>query len=264
MCIRGVSLIYRMKIESILVTGANRGIGLEMIRQFIKLDDAPKFIFATYRNPDTLQDLKDVKNSTTKSKVILIKLDITSAEDIAVTKKIVEDTVGDRGLNLLINNAGVMKAEPFPCMTPENLELHFKANCVAPVMILQSLFPLLEKAVKVSSIPGCHVSKAAAINLTSRTGSIQRTGENNYTADLVVPGYKISKAALHMAMRVIAASVREKSVLVVNMCPGWIKTEMGGELEVDESMADMVKTFPKLSASHHGSFIDRFGKEYSF
>ncbi|GBM38209.1 hypothetical protein AVEN_8272-1 [Araneus ventricosus] len=76
------------------------------------------------------------------------------------------------------------------------------------------------------------------------------------------------QAALNMAMRVAAAKVKDKGILIVMMCPGWVKTDMGGReravLEPEESIADMLKTLSTLKESHHGIYMDRLGTPYPF
>ena len=70
-----------------------------------------------------------------------------------------------------------------------------------------------------------------------------------------------------MAMRVIASKLKDQGILVVCMCPGWVKTDMGTELGYitpEESISTMLQTLQKLDSSHHGSFIDRFGNPYEF
>ncbi|GFY76569.1 uncharacterized protein TNIN_92251 [Trichonephila inaurata madagascariensis] len=128
------------------------------------------------------------------------------------------------------------------------------------------MLPSLEKAAKFYG-GGMSASRAMVLNISSMVGSICNTGVN-FTHDLAVPGYKISKAALNMAMRIIAANVKDKGILVVNMCPGWVKTDMGGrdraELEPHESIANMLQTLPTLNESHHGTYMDRLGKPIPF
>ncbi|GFS88351.1 c-factor [Nephila pilipes] len=249
-----------------MVTGANRGIGLEFVRQLTQLNEPPNYIFATYRSADSLKELKEIEESSVKSQVILIKMDVTNPEEVDVAKSIVESTVGERGLNLLINNAGVAKMQPFPEITPENLEYHFKVNTEGPILILQAMLPSLEKAAQFHG-DGMRASRAMALNITSLVGSIGNTGVS-FTRDLAVPGYKISKAALNMAMRIIAANVKDKGILIVNMCPGWVKTDMGGkdraQLEPHESIANMLQTVPSLNESHHGTYMDRLGNPIPF
>ncbi|GFQ75252.1 c-factor [Trichonephila clavata] len=255
-----------MKIESVMVTGANRGIGLEFVRQLVQLSEPPSYIFATYRSADSLKELKAIEESSVKTRVILIKMDVTVPEEIDAAKNIVESTVGEKGLNLLINNAGAVKILSFPILTLENLEFHYKVNTEGPILVFQALLPSLEKAAKFYE-GGMSVSKAMVLNITSLAGSIGNAGVV-FTQDLAVPGYKISKAALNMAMRAIAANIKDKGILVVNMCPGWVKTDMGGrelaQLEPHESIANMLQTLPTLNESHNGTYMDRLGQPIPF
>ncbi|GFS88353.1 c-factor [Nephila pilipes] len=255
-----------MKVENVMVTGANRGIGLEFVRQLTQLSEPPRYIFATYRNASSLKELKEIAESSIKTQIILIKMDVTLPEEVEVAKSIVESTVKEQGLNLLINNAGAVKLQSFPDITPENLEFHYKVNTEGPIFVLQAMLPSLEKAASLHD-GGMSVSKAMVLNMTSLAGSIGNAGVV-FTQDLIVPGYKISKAALNMAMRVIAANVKDKGILIVNMCPGWVKTDMGGrelaQLEPHESIANMLKTLPTLNESHQGTYLDRLGNPIPF
>ncbi|XP_035218473.1 C-factor-like [Stegodyphus dumicola] len=190
-------------------------------------------------------------------------MDVTLQEELEVARTIVEEIVGDRGLTLLINNAGILQREAFPYVTPENLELHFRVNTVAPLMVLQTMLPLLEKAASFHS-DGMSIRKAAVLNISSTLGSITNAG---FAKELKVPGYQISKAALNMAMRVTAASIREKGILVIMMCPGWVKTDMGGpdaQLTPDESVGAILKTLTTLNEIHHGILMDKTGNECPF
>ncbi|GBM00308.1 hypothetical protein AVEN_32649-1 [Araneus ventricosus] len=70
-----------------------------------------------------------------------------------------------------------------------------------------------------------------------------------------------------MAMRIAAFTIQDQGVLIVNMCPGWVKTDMGTDralIEVSESVSDMMKTLPELNGTHHGSYLDRNGKVIPF
>ncbi|GBN12066.1 hypothetical protein AVEN_2872-1, partial [Araneus ventricosus] len=73
--------------------------------------------------------------------------------------------------------------------------------------------------------------------------------------------------ALNMAMRVIALTIKDQGILVVNMCPGWVKTDMGTDqamLEPSESISAMLDTFSNLNESHHGTLLDRNGNTILF
>lgn len=254
-----------MEVDSVLVTGANRGIGLEFVRQMVNLPKPPKVIFATYRRENSLKALKDIRDSAEKSTVRLLKVDVTNVSQIETMAETIEQALGENGLNLLINNAGVAHSQPIPYMTPENLSLHFSINSVAPVMIAQRLLPLLEKAASKGG-SGKNISKAAILNISSSIGSLTNIRESFPLIDSY-PGYRISKAALNMAMRMIADFIKEKDILVSMMCPGWVKTDMGSdeaELDLDKSIETILKTLAALNETHHGAYIDRFGNPIPF
>jgi len=249
-----------MKLGNVLVTGANRGIGYEFVRQLLSRDDPPPFLFATYRNAKTLEDLKTLQDSTVKTKVILIKMDVTDPEEVEIARQIVEANVGEEGLHLLINNAGICEILPYCQITAEHMERHFKANAVGPVLVARAMLPFMKKAA--ASKDGC---KVAILNIGALLGSITNTGTE---FDLGILSYKMSKAALNMAMKIFATGVKDKGVLIVTMCPGWVKTDMGNkamaELTPEESISAMLTTLEKLDETHHGAFMDRFGKISSY
>ncbi|GFS60264.1 uncharacterized protein TNIN_257501 [Trichonephila inaurata madagascariensis] len=255
-----------MEVESVLVTGANRGIGLEFVRQLVQLPQPPRFVFATYRDRNTVEALKKIRDASKETQVILIKMDIRQADQIETARKIIEDMVGDKRLNLLINNAGALRWKGFSEITEEDLLFHFSTNTVGPVMVLKAMLPLLQRAADPKS-GGMNASRAAVLNISAGGGSIAQLTEQTPKEFLEIMSYRTSKAALNMAMRVVALTVKEKGVLVVNMCPGWVKTDMGTEkahLEVTESISCMLETLIQLKESHHGAFLDRNGKTIPF
>ncbi|CAL1300184.1 unnamed protein product [Larinioides sclopetarius] len=194
---------------------------------------------------------------------MLIKMDVTNAAQIENARYLIEDLVRDKGLNLLINNAGVYIRQSFPDTTEENMLLHFTTNTVAPVMVLKAMFPLLQQAASYTVGMNVCVSKAAVLNISSFGGSFQYKPNNFGREKLLGFSSQISKAALNMAMKNIARTVEGQDILIVNMCPGWVKTDMGrnaAELEVPESVSAMMNTLSLLNQSHHGAFIDRYGE----
>ncbi|GIY63239.1 c-factor [Caerostris darwini] len=252
-----------MEVETVLVTGANRGIGLEFVKQLVQLTKPPLYLFATYRDETKIQALKEIKDASKETEIHLIKLDVSKTEEIENARKIVAEVVGDRGLNLLINNAGAARWLGFPDITEEDLVFHFKTNTVGPVIVFKEMLPLLQISAKHKST-GVDVSKTIVLNISSTAGSIAVLTDTNplWREYLSVMGYRISKTALNMAMRVAALSVKDHGILVVNMCPGWVKTDMGTDramIEVSESVSDMMKMLPQLNVTHQGAFLDRHG-----
>lgn len=250
------------------VTGANRGIGLEFVRQLVTLPKPPKFIFATYRSRDGIQALKTIRDSVKTTQVLLLKMDVSKKNEVEAARKITEDMVGDKGLTLLINNAAVLAGQVFPQITEENLLYHFKTNTIGPIVVIQEFLPLLKKAADLhGQASRMEVSRAAVLNISALLGSNVHLKEIIEVSGCFAPGYSISKAGLNMSGRIIAACVKDQGILVVNMCPGWVKTDMGSDradLEVNESVSAMMNTLPKLDETHHGQFMDRDGKLYEY
>ncbi|CAL1296320.1 unnamed protein product [Larinioides sclopetarius] len=255
-----------MEIESVLITGANRGIGLEIVKQLVNLPKPPRLLFATYRDKSTVQALEEIRDSSKQTQILLIQMDITNSKDIESARKTVEDLVGAKGLDLLINNAGVLKTEGFPEIAGENMLYHFSTNTVGPVMVLKEMFPLLQRSVAHKTTE-TDVFRTTVLNLSSLGASMGKMRVENPDKWLQGLGYRTSKAALNMAMRMIACTMKDSGVLMVNLCPGWVKTDMGSnaaDLEVSESVSAIFKTLSQLNDSHHGAFIDRNGKTIPF
>ncbi|GFY52168.1 c-factor [Trichonephila inaurata madagascariensis] len=225
-------------------------------------------MFASYRDPNTLQTLEKVRDASKETQIVLVKMDVRKKNEIEGVRNIIEDTVGDKGLNLLINNAGAFKWLGFPEITEEDLLFHFSNNAVGPVMVLKGMLPLLQKSAA-REVTGMRISRAAVVNISALLGSMTELNDQQImiSHNIQAMGYRISKAALNMAMRVIANTVKDQGILVVNICPGWVKTDMGSErahLEVEESINSMLKTFSLLNESHHAALLDRNGKTVPF
>ncbi|CAL1296316.1 unnamed protein product [Larinioides sclopetarius] len=180
-----------MELESVLVTGANRGIGLEFVKQLVKLQKPPRFIFSTFRNENTVQALEKIKEESKETEIVLIKMDVRDAEDIERAGNLIEEKVGDNGLNLLINNAGVLIYQSFDEITEEDMLFHYRINTVAPVMILKRMLPLLQKASS-RKTGGMSVSRAAVLNISALLGSITELTEDYPKRFLSAMSYRAS------------------------------------------------------------------------
>ncbi|GFR07252.1 uncharacterized protein TNCT_487261 [Trichonephila clavata] len=130
----------------------------------------------------------------------------------------------------------------------------------------KEFLPLLKKAADRSEGTKLGVSRAAVVNISAGNGSIT-TATFDFPVIHAAVGYRVSKAASNMAMRMIAPALTKSGILDIQMCPGWVKTDMGSpaaELEVSDSIAAMLKTMEKLNESHQGAFIDRNGEPIPF
>lgn len=244
--------------KTVLITGANRGIGLGIVRELLKTPGIEKII-AGARNVDAANDLQNLAKSD--SRLHLIPFDVSNDEILLNSVKQVEDLVGTRGLNLLINNAGVL--EDYRTVDPPNRSTVLRCidvNAVSALLISQHFLPLLQQAASQIQEDEISVSKAAIVNIGSDNCS-QTLNVDGFGFDTLL-AYSMSKTAMLSFSRSLAADFNTLNipVLVTTIHPGWVLTEMGGpnaEISVEESAADVVSVLGKLNYSHSGGLFDR-------
>ena len=130
-----MKILAEMRVNSVLVTGANRGLGLEFIRQFLSSPTPPDILVATYRDPNASKDLLELAKN--RPSLHAIQLDVTDSKAFPHLISRLEHLVGQSGLNLLINNAGYKESElrDLDTVTEEQMVEHFRVNCVAPLLL---------------------------------------------------------------------------------------------------------------------------------
>lgn len=242
-----------------LVTGANRGLGLEFVRQLLARGDR---VIATCRQPAQAHDLATLSDQDSKTahpepaegrgvagrhakRLHVFAADIADANSVAMLAR---DTgaVFD-GLDLLINNAGMLvPGEKFGSVNPESLRSSLATNAIGPFLLTQALAPLLAKG-----------DRAIVANISSQLGSIART-DSFYT-----PSYAISKAAQNMASVLLAHALAEQGVRVLALHPGWVHTDMGGErapVSPAESVRGLLDVIDQADTSRSAHFLDYQGQ----
>ncbi|XP_034973090.1 C-signal isoform X1 [Zootoca vivipara] len=242
----------------VLVTGSNRGIGLELVRQLVRKNNCPEHVFATCRDPDgpLAQDLRNL--AAKHQGVEIIPLDTCDPSSIKAAATKVTKRLKGAGLNLLINNAGILKPGSLETETPENMAEVYKTNVIGPMMLSQAFLPLLRKASRESPQNGMSCSKAAIVNVSSEGGSIT----NVYMWHLAhVVSYRCSKAALNMLTRCQSLGFDKDEILCIALHPGFVQTDMGSSvgqapLTVDESVQAILKTLSHLSEKDNGAFMN--------
>lgn len=241
---------------TVLVTGSNRGIGLEFVRQYTA--DGWDVI-AACRNPAQAAELQKLAGA--HKNIRIETLDVANDTSIAALAK----KLGDTALDVLINNAGVPSlgrasnpqvdnyTDPqteFGGLNAAQYLEALKINAVAPVIVTQALVP--------------HVARSKmkkVVMISSRLGSI----EQSVMAGLVA--YSASKAALNMGMKKIAAALAPQGVTVASFHPGWVKTDMGGpraEVTPQDSVSGMRKVIESLTPAKNGGFFNYDGKSISW
>jgi NAD(P)-dependent dehydrogenase (short-subunit alcohol dehydrogenase family) len=238
----------------ILITGANRGIGLELAREHLEREDV--LIFATCRDPQRADALKSLAQQY-PDQVKILALEVTDRAAINAALKQIAAQID--GLELLYNNAGIYPDGVFPeashsstfgFLDADAMLDVFQVNTVAPVIVTQAAADLLRKG-----------QQARVINLSSDAGSLAMHADGgNYS-------YPASKAALNMLTRCLAGDFRNDGVIVVSVHPGWIRTDMGGErapLALDEAVPSILRVIDGLTLADSGEFFNWDGKKVAW
>lgn len=221
--------------KTALVTGANRGIGLEFVRQ---LKNKGYYIFGCCRNPAKANELRDLADE-------IIQLDVTSDNDITSLKQ----TLNNRPIDLLVNNAGTSgeRGVTIGNIDRENFINLLNVNCIGVVKLSDALLPNLQSS-----------EEKNILVISSRMGSISDNDSGRSYA------YRASKAALNCVMRSFAIDVKSKGINVMLIHPGWVKTDMGGVdalIGVQASVEGMLKQAEEQLSKSHADVLHRFDGE---
>lgn len=208
---------------TICITGASRGIGLALARQY---KDRGAHVVAACRKPsDALRAL---------GAEVVGGIDVTSDSAVARLRK----AIGTRHVDILINNAGLLSDESLDELDFERMRQQFEVNSLGPLRVTAALRSTLAPGAKVAII-------------TSRMGSIDdNTSGGRY-------GYRMSKCAVNMAGRSLAHDLKDAGIAVVILHPGFVRTDMtGGQGLVDpaESAAGLIARIDELTLETSGSF----------
>ena len=248
---RGFPLVKSiMPPRSILITGCNRGIGLELVKQYLK--EPPSCLIATYRDPTSSEELLQLAKENPCLKPV--QFDIAKRDTFPDMVKTVTKLVGgaEQGLNLLINNAGYMAPNrELDKITPEDMMISYEVNCVGPLFFARELLPLLKTAVDPDK-PKFTIDQAAIIMMSTSSASIaENSGGSSYP-------YRCCKSGMNMAMKSLSVDIKDTGILVMAMHPGWVKTRMGGSnalIDTETCCSTMIQTLSGLTEKDHGSFL---------
>ena len=226
-----------------LVTGANRGLGLEFARQLLAAGD---HVIAACRHPGKANALNQLAGEH-PGRLHVLPLDVAdpkSHAELARELPLVTD-----GLDLLINNAGVLHSgERFGHVPVAQLDDSLRTNATGPFLLTQSLAERLVDGAKVA-------------NLSSVLGSVASV-DGFHT-----PSYAMSKAAQNMATALLATALRDRGIAVVALHPGWVQTDMGGsgaQITPRESVQGLLKVIDGVTLEHSGRFLDWRGRDVAW
>ena len=226
----------------ILITGANRGLGLELTRLCAARGDQ---VFAGCRSPEQDTSLKDL-SSQFRGRVSILPLEITDAASLDRCLQQVRSDVD--ALDMLINNAAIgAGGETLRTFDAEQAADVWRVNAVGQVLVAQKFLDLLKAG-----------TDPKIINVTSEAGSIS-------TMDRFRGYYYFgSKAAMNMFSRSMAWDPDTAGIITIALHPGWVRTDMGGsnaDLSVTESAEGTLKVIANLTPEDNGKFYTWDGKE---
>lgn len=224
-----------------VVTGANRGLGLELTRQLL---EAGGHVVAACREPGRATALNELAG-VHPGRLHVLPLDVADARSRAAFVAELPLVLEGRRVDLLVNNAGVLHSgERFGRLSEANLEHSFRVNAMGPLLLAEALEPLLADGARIA-------------NLSSQLGSIARCSRFG------TPSYNVSKAAQNMATALLAHALAGRGIAVVALHPGWVQTDMGGDQATEtaqESAAGLLRLVEGLDPGESGGFFDWRGQ----
>ena len=191
-----------------LVTGGNRGIGLEICRQLANLPDLQVILTAR-----SLEKAQTAVNYLSLPTIIPQVLDVSKPDAGAELALWLEQNFG--GVDILVNNAGIFldyqrQQTSVLALKAETLQETLATNLFGPLNLCQTFIPFMQKR-----------GYGRIVNLSSGMGQLSNMGGG-------AAAYRISKTALNALTRILAAELQNSPILINALCPGWVKTDMGG------------------------------------
>lgn len=223
--------------QKVLITGAGRGIGLALTKEFTKNGYQ---VIATYRDQNSAKNLIDFAKA--HHSVKLVTADVADEKSLEPLKKTLKDL---GGLDILINNAGII-GDKSPSLMELNMKTVsdvFQVNTLGPMIITRLALPYLNKTATIAQI-------------SSLMGSIKDNSSGGYY------DYRISKTAVNMFNKCLSKEFPEMTCLTLH--PGWVQTDMGGAgatVTVDDCAQGLFQVVSKATLKQSGQFIDYKGQQ---
>lgn len=217
--------------STVLITGANRGIGLEMAKQFSQQGWK---VLTSCRAPENAHAL--AKLAQASKQISLFKLDVTNPQDISA----LADQLRNQPIDVLINNAGTFGPRDTKIDTDAWLSV-MKTNAIGPLLLTQALIPSIQ----------CSQLKTI-VNISSSMGSIEGNTEGSEYI------YRSSKAALNAVTKSLSIDLKPLNITVIAIHPGWVKTDMGGAnalIDPETSVNGIRQIISQLTLTDTGSFF---------
>ena len=227
---------------TILITGANRGLGLEFTRQYLSEGYA---VIAAARNTGAAHRLRQLERDS-KGSLSLVEADV--ADNASVRRA--ASNIQTPAIDILINCAGVLGGDG---QTIGSIDYHewmrvLDVNVLGPMRMCEAFLDRVARS-----------DRRLIVTITSGMGSLADNTSGGYIA------YRTSKAAVNMAMRTAAIDLKSRGISCVVINPGWVKTDMGGpnaKLAPEQSVTAMRRVIAELGPNESGRFYNYDGRDY--
>lgn len=216
--------------QHVVITGANRGIGLALAKQY---QQQGAEVTAVCRTPSAELEQLGV--------AIIDGIDVTDAK----ARDLLAERLAEDPIDILINNAGILEGDNFDSFAADSIQRQLTVNAVAPLELSRTLRPLLKNGSKL-------------ILITSRMGSMTDNGSGGQY------GYRMSKAALNAAGVSLANDLKDAGIAVALLHPGYVQTDMvgnRGDISATEAATRLVQRINELTLANTGCFRHSNGEE---
>jgi NAD(P)-dependent dehydrogenase (short-subunit alcohol dehydrogenase family) len=222
--------------NSILITGANRGIGLELVRQYA---DAEWRVYACCRQPESALPLNRIA-AASAGRVSVHPLDVTKPAHIVAMQAV----LGQTPLDILLNNAGIYGQgdADFGNTDVDRWLETFRINSIAPMKLMEALVENVASS-----------ERRIMATMSSKMGSMADNGSGGSYV------YRSSKAAVNAVMKSASVDLKRRGITAVALHPGWVLTDMGGpnaEITTEQSVTQLRAILDRLTLADSGSFFD--------
>ena len=225
---------------TVFITGSNRNIGLEFVKQF---SENNWNVIATARNPEAAKELQII--AAEQDNVVIEQLDVTDHEQI----ESLAEKYTDQPIDILLSNAALTPRYKSAFKKIKGVDFDiarssFEINVLGPLKLIQSFMPNVEKS-----------QGKKIIALSSKVGSFSERPKIPF-----MYSYSISKAALNSLLYSLSFESKRKNIVVVALSPGMVNTTLGmklpGAIEIEESVTKMMQVIDDLTMADNGYFID--------
>ncbi len=227
---------------TVLITGANRGLGFEFARQYAT--DGWR-VFCACRNPTTARELRHLAQDR-RGRLTIVAMDVTDTESV----KNAATQLKDIAIDVLVNSAGIagVQGQKTGHVDYESWSQVLNVNTMGPLRVLESFSDHIAAS-----------ERRLVVTITSGMGSLADNTSGGSIA------YRSSKAAVNMVMRSAAIDLAPRGITCVLLNPGWVRTDMGGPkapVSPQESVTVMRHLIETLGPDHSGKFYNYDGREY--